>query len=272
MGDLVHLEPKIYEILSAPGTDLSTISAKRVRRQLLELDSSLSAEWIKDNREDIDTLISSVFEQVSAEQGANDKEEEAHSADESHSSRKRQHEEDDEDNAEEAASPPAKKAKKAAKNSQKLSDEELARKLQNEINGRTTRTSANGKARATKAKGKPRKSAAAVDSEGDSDDDGKRRKKTKSPRGGTGGGAKGGFAKEFTLSEPLSVVLQAERMARPQVVKQLWMYIKDNNLQNPKNGREILCDSNLKAVFRCDKINMFTMNKVLGQHLHETDS
>ena len=53
-------------------------------------------------------------------------------------------------------------------------------------------------------------------------------------------------------------------MSRPQVVKQLWVYIKDNNLQNPANKREILCDDNLRPVFNADKIDMFKMNKVLG--------
>lgn len=65
-------------------------------------------------------------------------------------------------------------------------------------------------------------------------------------------------------SEPLSALLQADRMSRPQVVKQLWVYIKDNSLQNPNNKREILCDDNLRPVFNADKIDMFKMNKVLG--------
>jgi upstream activation factor subunit UAF30 len=54
-------------------------------------------------------------------------------------------------------------------------------------------------------------------------------------------------------------------LSRPQVVKQLWVYIKDRELQNPDNRREILCDPSLKAVFGVEKINMFKMNKVLGQ-------
>ncbi|EAU91432.1 hypothetical protein CC1G_01921 [Coprinopsis cinerea okayama7 len=273
--DSARFEPLIHQILSAPGTDLSTISAKRVRRQLLEIDSTLTPEYIKEHREELDTLISAVFEQVSAEQGANQEEEqdeETYSADESHTSRKRHHEDDgDEDHADDT-SPPPKKAKKSAKGSQKLSDEELARKLSNEINGRTTRTG--GKARGTKASkgGRVRKSAATVDSGGESDEDEAPKKKSKRRSGGGAGGAKGGFGKEFILSEPLSAVVQAEKMSRPQVVKQLWEYIKGNDLQNPKNKREIMCDASLKAVFNRDKIDMFAMNKVLGQHLHEPES
>ena len=60
-------------------------------------------------------------------------------------------------------------------------------------------------------------------------------------------------------------MLNVPKLSRPQVVKQLWVYIKENELQNPENKREILCDVNLRAVFGVDKIDMFRMNKVLGQ-------
>lgn len=57
------------------------------------------------------------------------------------------------------------------------------------------------------------------------------------------------------------------KSSRPQVVKHLWAYIKTNSLQNPSNGREILCNADLKAVFGVDKIDMFRMNKVLGTYV-----
>lgn len=60
-------------------------------------------------------------------------------------------------------------------------------------------------------------------------------------------------------------MLQVDKLSRPQVVKHLWVYIKDRELQNPENKREILCDQNFKAVFGVEKIDMFKMNKVLGQ-------
>ena len=49
------------------------------------------------------------------------------------------------------------------------------------------------------------------------------------------------------------------------MVKQLWDYIKENGLQNPSNKREIVCDTGFRAIFGVDKIDMFKMNKVLGQ-------
>ncbi len=54
-------------------------------------------------------------------------------------------------------------------------------------------------------------------------------------------------------------------MSRPQVVKNIWVYIKSNDLQNPADRREILCDDKLKSIFGVDKINMFKMNKTLGE-------
>jgi len=59
--DFSTLEPQIHQILSAPGTDLATISAKRVRRQLLEVDPALTADFLKENKEGVDFVISKVL-------------------------------------------------------------------------------------------------------------------------------------------------------------------------------------------------------------------
>lgn len=66
-------------------------------------------------------------------------------------------------------------------------------------------------------------------------------------------------------SEPLATLMEVEKMSRPQVVKNIWVYIKSNDLQNPADRREILCDDKLKSIFGVDKINMFKMNKTLGE-------
>jgi chromatin remodeling complex protein RSC6 len=51
------------------------------------------------------------------------------------------------------------------------------------------------------------------------------------------------------------------------VVKKVWDYIKQHKLQNPDNGREILADATLEAVFGQKKVTMFEMNKHLTRHL-----
>ena len=57
-------------------------------------------------------------------------------------------------------------------------------------------------------------------------------------------------------------------MPRTEVVKQLWVYIKKNNLQNPQNKRNILADAKLKAVFAGkSEVTMFEMTKLVSAHL-----
>ncbi|KAJ7502933.1 hypothetical protein B0H11DRAFT_1798551 [Mycena galericulata] len=273
--DVGSLEPYIEEILSAPGTDLATISAKRVRKQLQQIDPSLTPALLKEHREAVDIVIARVFEKVQGATESQDSEVEEPLA--PPVSRKRRQSEDEgyatptEDAADESP-PPTKKAKQAVK--RELSDAELARQLSSEINGRTRRS--NGKPKATASNGHTKKrkskakSAEMVDTDDDSEPgDGKRPSKKK--RTGEGGTARGGFAKPYLLSEPLAAVLGVETMSRPQVVKQLWVYIKSNDLQNPNNKREIICDPALRPVFNVDKIDMFKMNKVLGQHLHDVE-
>lgn len=68
-------------------------------------------------------------------------------------------------------------------------------------------------------------------------------------------------------SESLQAVIGLEECSRPQVVANMWKYIKSNNLQNPSNKKNILCDDKLKVLFGKEEITMFEMNKLLSQHL-----
>ena len=68
--------------------------------------------------------------------------------------------------------------------------------------------------------------------------------------------------------EVLAAVVGSKPIARGELTKALWDYIKKNNLQNPANKREILADAKLKPVFDGkDKVSMFEMNKHLAAHL-----
>ncbi|KAG0343882.1 hypothetical protein BG004_004913 [Podila humilis] len=60
-------------------------------------------------------------------------------------------------------------------------------------------------------------------------------------------------------------------MARPEVVKQLWVYIKSNGLQDEADKRNIKCDSKLQALFGHDQVNCFSMNKYLSSHLSKAE-
>ncbi|KAK3291968.1 SWIB/MDM2 domain-containing protein [Chaetomium fimeti] len=173
----------------------------------------------------------------------------------------------------EVSLPPATKKQKRESSSEDA-DARLAAELQAQENrlsrGRVTRgagTAKPGKPKVkAKAKTAKKKSAKRVRSDDDdsdadgSDASGKPKRK-----------AGGGFQKPFNLSQPLADVCGESQLSRPQVVKKLWDYIKGNELQDPSDKRQILCDEKLHAVFKQDKINMFSMNKLLGNQLYPVE-
>lgn len=173
-------EGQIRAILEAPDVDLSTISAKRVRKQLVEDNAELTSELVKEHKDDFDALISQVYEQVSGTGEAGAEEEDTS---EEQVKRKREDEESD-------TSAAPKKVKKETKKDPHLSDAELARQLSQELNGRDRATRAKGSAKPKAKRGKKAKSAATVDSEGEGSSvaDGAEKPKRK-----------GGFTKEYAL-------------------------------------------------------------------------
>lgn len=105
----------------------------------------------------------------------------------------------------------------------------------------------------------------------------------------------GGFTKVCQLSPQLEKVVGTSQLARTevicfviffkklfwsniyllyclccvydQVVKKMWAYIRENDLQDPKDRRKIVCDELLHSLFRVKTINMFQMNKALTKHI-----
>jgi chromatin remodeling complex protein RSC6 len=69
-------------------------------------------------------------------------------------------------------------------------------------------------------------------------------KKAKGAAGGTGGG----FQAPVALSKELGAFLKAKQMPRTEVTKQMWVYIKEHELQDPNNKKQIICDDALKKV------------------------
>ncbi|KAK1424434.1 hypothetical protein QVD17_19763 [Tagetes erecta] len=68
------------------------------------------------------------------------------------------------------------------------------------------------------------------------------------------------------LTQEDSAALDAS-FTMDEVCKQLWAYIKKNNLQDPGNKRKIICDDALRVVFETDCTDMFKMNKLLAKHI-----
>ncbi|MBT6325310.1 MAG: histone protein [Bdellovibrionales bacterium] len=75
------------------------------------------------------------------------------------------------------------------------------------------------------------------------------------------------FMKALTPSATLAAVVGTKALPRTQVVKKIWDYIKKNNLQNPKNRRNILADTKLKAIFGKKEVTMFELAGIIGKHL-----
>eukprot|EP00644_Phytophthora_capsici_P006129 jgi/Phyca11/535101/estExt2_fgenesh1_pg.C_PHYCAscaffold_320003 len=98
----------------------------------------------------------------------------------------------------------------------------------------------------------------------------KRKRKTDGEEGKKARGG-GGFNAELSLSPELAQVVGAETMARPQVVKALWAYIREHDLQDPNNKKTILLDDTLRNVFQRDSFTMFSMNKFVKRHVRKPD-
>lgn len=165
-------------------------------------------------------------------------------------------------------------------------DARLAAQLQAQENSLARGRKTRGGDKPVKKKAAPRKkSAKKVKADDDSDldaADGETGKKRK---------AGGGFQKPFNLSETLSElvgetqvcdiqrttpardlqILTKKQLSRPQVVKKLWEHIKANDLQDPKDKRQIICDDKMQAVFKQSKVDMFKMNKDIGSHLYPVE-
>ncbi|WP_374385804.1 SWIB/MDM2 domain-containing protein [Sandaracinobacter sp.] len=71
----------------------------------------------------------------------------------------------------------------------------------------------------------------------------------------------------LTPSAELAAIVGSAKLARGEVVKKVWDYIKANNLQDAKDKRRINADAKLKPIFGVDSVTMFEMNKHLAKHL-----
>ena len=77
------------------------------------------------------------------------------------------------------------------------------------------------------------------------------------------------FNEPLRLSPALGDFLGGkEECSRPQTVKHLWNYIKEHQLQDPKDRKYILCDAKMQALFKTPRVHMFTMNRLLSGHLY----
>lgn len=93
-------------------------------------------------------------------------------------------------------------------------------------------------------------------------------KKAAAPKKKTARKPNAAFMKPLTPSKELAEIVGSSPLARTEVVKKIWAYIKKHNLQDAKNRRNINADDKLKAVFAGRKsVSMFEMTKLVSNHL-----
>ncbi|XP_010539556.1 PREDICTED: uncharacterized protein LOC104813595 [Tarenaya hassleriana] len=95
--------------------------------------------------------------------------------------------------------------------------------------------------------------------------------KESAPAGSKRKGGPGGLNKVCGVSPELQAIVGEPDLPRTEIVKQLWAYIRKNNLQDPSNKRKIICDDALRVVFETDCTDMFKMNKLLAKHILPLD-
>ncbi|MDP8262044.1 MAG: SWIB/MDM2 domain-containing protein [Candidatus Ancaeobacter aquaticus] len=76
------------------------------------------------------------------------------------------------------------------------------------------------------------------------------------------------FMKPLQPDDALAEIVGSKPLPRTEVTKALWVYIKENKLQDDKNRRNINADDKLLKVFDGKKqVNMFEMTKLVAGHL-----
>jgi upstream activation factor subunit UAF30 len=80
--------------------------------------------------------------------------------------------------------------------------------------------------------------------------------------------SKTGFNAPLTASSALADVVGSNPMARTEIIKKIWEYIRKNNLQDKTNRRMINADAKLKVLFGGKgQVSMFDLAKIVSQNV-----
>ncbi|XP_061354469.1 upstream activation factor subunit UAF30 [Gastrolobium bilobum] len=76
-----------------------------------------------------------------------------------------------------------------------------------------------------------------------------------------------GIMKPRKISPEMQALFGVSEISRTQALKQIWAYIKENNLQDPENKRIIRCDEKLKKLFAGrDQVGMLEIAGLISPH------
>ena len=94
----------------------------------------------------------------------------------------------------------------------------------------------------------------------------------------SGNRAPSGFVKPTKISNELAKFLNkptGTEMARTEVTREINNYIRENKLQDPKNGRHILADKKLKTLLKLkasDELTYFNLQRFMSPHFAKASS
>ena len=80
------------------------------------------------------------------------------------------------------------------------------------------------------------------------------------------------LTKPLKLSSELAEIVgsqNGEKLSRPEVVKRLWAYIKEHNLQDPEQKQFFTPDDTMEPIFGKERIRAFGMIKFCKGHLKD---
>ena len=104
------------------------------------------------------------------------------------------------------------------------------------------------------------------------------RKLTKPPEDESKPKKLSGFAKPMKLSNELTTFLGVPTdtmLARTDVTKEINKYVKENNLQNPDNKRELILDAKLRTIIKTEAdetVTFFNLQRFMSPHYIKEDA
>ncbi|XP_011001566.1 PREDICTED: uncharacterized protein LOC105108804 [Populus euphratica] len=83
----------------------------------------------------------------------------------------------------------------------------------------------------------------------------------------TGNRAPRGIMKPRRVSPEMADFVGAPEVSRTQVLKIIWAHIKEHNLQDPSNKKNIICDEKLKKIFAGrDQVGFLEIAGLISPH------
>ena len=90
------------------------------------------------------------------------------------------------------------------------------------------------------------------------------------PEKKTGGRSNAQFMAPVQPDDALAAVVGSQPIPRTEITKKIWDYIKQHNLQDPQNKRNIRADDKLRPIFDGkSEVTMFEMTKLVNGHIRK---